>query len=578
MRLMKNRELAEIFNEMADILEFQNVQWKPRAYRSAARRIKNLDEDVEEIYKEHGKKGLSDIEGIGKSLAEHVAEYLKEGKIKKHEELKKEVPEQLSELLKIEGLGPSKVRDLVNKLDIKSIEELKKAIEEKEIRALEGFGDKTEQNILKSLEQYELRHERMRIDTAMSIATEIIEYLKQNTDVKKINYAGSLRRMKETIGDIDILTVAPDSKKIMDAFTNMSGVSRVELKGETKSTIELKEGVDVDLRVVPEKSYGAALLYFTGSKDHNIQLRKIAIDKGYKLSEYGLFEMKENDEEGKWICGKTEEEVYKKLGLAYIFPELRENRGEIKKAKENDISELINLDDYRGDLHMHTKYSDGAGTIEDMLSKAEELGYEYIAISDHSVSERIASGLSIDRLKKQWEEIDELSKKFNIKIMKSAEVDILPDGSLDYPEEILNKMDLVIAAIHSRFKSSEEEMTKRIIKGFESGRINIFAHPTGRMIGKREGYNVNLKQLFKAASENDVVLEINSDPNRLDLNDVHILQAKKYDIKFAINTDSHSPSTLSNIEYGIGIARRGWLEPGDVINTMSWKEIKSFFK
>ncbi|MFW6119701.1 MAG: DNA polymerase/3'-5' exonuclease PolX [Petrotogales bacterium] len=575
---MKNRELAEIFNEIADILEFQNVQWKPRAYRSAARRIKNLDEDVEEIYKEHGKKGLSDIEGIGKSLAEHVAEYLEEGKIKKYEELTKEVPEQLSELLRIEGLGPSKVRDLVNKLGIKNIEELKKAIKEKEIRALEGFGEKTEQNILKSLEQYELRNERMRIDTAMNIAKEIIEYLKKNVDVKKINYAGSLRRMKETIGDIDILTVAPDRKKAMDAFTNMSGVSRVELKGETKSTVELKEGVDVDLRVVPEKSYGAALLYFTGSKDHNIQLRKIAIDKGYKLSEYGLFEMKENDEEGKWICGKTEEEVYKKLGMAYIYPELRENRGEIKKATENDIFELITLEDYRGDLHMHTKYSDGSGTIEDMLSKAEELGYEYIAISDHSVSERIASGLSINRLKKQWEEIDELSKEFKIKIMKSAEVDILPDGSLDYPEEILNKMDLVIAAIHSRFKSSEEEMTKRIIKSFESGKINIFAHPTGRMIGKREGYNVNLKQLFKAASENNVVLEINSDPKRLDLNDIHILQAKKYDIKFAINTDSHSPSTLNNIKYGIGIARRGWLEPGDVVNTMSWKMIKSFFK
>ncbi|MFO7882348.1 MAG: DNA polymerase/3'-5' exonuclease PolX [Kosmotogaceae bacterium] len=575
---MKNRELAEIFNEMADILEFQNVQWKPRAYRSAARRIKNLDEDVEEIYKEHGKKGLSDIEGIGKSLAEHIAEYLEKGKIEKYEELKKEVPEQLSALLKIEGLGPSKVRDLVNKLDVKSIEDLKKAIEEKEIRNLEGFGEKTEQNILKSLEQYELSNERMHIDTAMNIATEIIEYLKKNANVKKIDYAGSLRRMKETIGDIDILTVAPDNKKVMDIFTNMSGVSRVQLKGDTKSTVELKEGVDVDLRVVPEKSYGAALLYFTGSKDHNIQLRKIAIDKGYKLSEYGLFEMKENDEEGKWISGKTEEDVYKSLGLTFIPPELRENSGEIKKAKGNKIPQLITLEDYKGDLHMHTKYSDGAGTVEDMLLKAEELGYEYIAISDHSVSERIASGLSVDRLEKQWEEIDNISKKYKVKVLKSAEVDILPDGGLDYPEEILDKMDLVIAAIHSRFKSSEDEMTKRIIKAFETGKINIFAHPTGRMIGKREGYNVNMKRLFKTASENNVVLEINSDPNRLDLNEVHILQAKRHGIKFAINTDSHSPSTLKNVKYGIGMARRGWLEPEDVINTMSWKELKSFFK
>ncbi|MEA2066726.1 MAG: DNA polymerase/3'-5' exonuclease PolX [Thermotogota bacterium] len=575
---MKNRKLAEIFNEMADILEFQNVQWKPRAYRSAARRIKNLDEDVEEIYKEHGKKGLSDIEGIGKSLAEHIADYLEEGTIKKYDELKKEVPEELSQLLSIEGLGPSKVRDLVNKLGVKNIDDLKKAINEKEIRKLEGFGEKTEENILKSLEQYELRHKRMRIDTAMNIATEIIEYLKEKGNVKKIDYAGSLRRMKETIGDIDILTIAPDNKKVMKIFADMSSVSRVQVKGDTKTTVELKEGVDVDLRVVPEKAYGAALLYFTGSKDHNIQLRKIAIDKNYKLSEYGLFEMSEDGEEGKWISGKSEEEVYKSLDLAFIPPELRENRGEIKQAKDNKIPNLITVNDYKGDLHMHTKYSDGAGTIDDMLSRAEELGYEYVAISDHSVSERIANGLSIDRLKEQWEEIDKISKNYKIKILKSAEVDILPDGSLDYPEEVIKEMDLVIAAIHSRFKSSEDEMTSRIIKAFETGNINIFAHPTGRMIGKREGYNVNMKRLFKAASDNNVVLEINSDPNRLDLNDVHILQAKKYGVKFAIDTDSHSPSTLKNIMYGIGIARRGWLEPKDVINTMSWKELKTFLK
>ncbi|TYB88869.1 MAG: DNA polymerase/3'-5' exonuclease PolX [Kosmotoga sp.] len=575
---MKNRELARIFSEMADILEFQNVQWKPRAYRSAARRIKNLDEDVEEIYKQHGKKGLSDIEGIGKNLAEHIAEYLDEGTIKKYEELKKEVPEQLSHLLSIEGLGPSKVRDLVNKLGVKSIDDLKKAIEEEEIRKLEGFGKKTEENIRKSLEQYELRHERMRIDTAMNIATEIIEYLKNNADIKKIDYAGSLRRMKETIGDIDILTVAPDNKRVMEIFANMSSVSRVELKGDTKTTIELKEGVDVDLRVVPEKSYGAALLYFTGSKEHNIQLRKIAIEKNYKLSEYGLFEMTEDDEEGKCISSKNEEDIYKSLGMAYIPPELREDRGEIKKAKENEIPRLITSEDYKGDLHMHTKYSDGAGTIVDMLSKAEELGYEYVAISDHSVSERIANGLSTDRLTEQWKEIDKVSKKYRVKVLKSAEVDILPDGSLDYPEEVLEKMDLVIAAIHSRFKSSEDEMTSRIIKAFKTGNINIFAHPTGRMIGKREGYNVNLKRLFKAASENNVVLEINSDPNRLDLNDIHILQARKYGVKFAVNTDSHSPSTLRNVMYGIAVARRGWLEPEHVINTLPWKELRKFLE
>lgn len=571
---MKNREIAEELNRIADILEFKKVQWKPRAYRAAARQIENLGDDIAEIYEEKGRKGLEELSGIGKSIAEHIADYLEKGKVKKWEKLKKEVPEGTHEMIQISGLGANKIKDLVDNLGIKNISDLKKAIKQKKLRKLEGFGKKTEENILDSIKQYEKSHERMLLKKAMPIAEEIIDYLKKNAELKKINYAGSLRRMKETIGDIDILVETNEPEKLMDVFVNMPSVKRVVAKGKTKSTVILKEGVHVDVRVIAAQSYGAAMQYFTGSKDHNIALRNIAVKRGYKLSEYGLFKKKS----GKKVAGSKEEEIYKKLGVDFIPPEMRENRGEIELAKEKKIPRLIELKDVKGDLQMHTKYSDGKNTVKEMIEKAEKKGYKYIAITDHSKSQRIAQGMSVKEIKKQWEEVDKAAKNQKAKVLKGVEVDILPDGSLDYSDKILKQLDIVLVSIHSRFKSSQKQMTERIVKALKNKHVNIFSHPTGRMIGRRQGYNADFEKVFEVAADNKVALEINSDPERLDLNDAMILEARKHKVKFSFGTDAHAKASLDFIKFGVGTARRGWLEKKDVINTYTYKELKKFLK
>ncbi|MBD3314119.1 DNA polymerase/3'-5' exonuclease PolX, partial [Candidatus Woesearchaeota archaeon] len=466
--------------------------------------------------------------------------------------------------------GPKKVKKLYNELKIKDIDDLKKALKKEKIREIEGFGKKTEKSIIQSIKQYEKSQDRMLINRAMETAEDIIKIIKDKAKVKKIDYAGSLRRWKETIGDIDILAVAKDSKKIMEAFTKMKDVDNVMLKGDTKSTVMLKGGIHVDLRVLPESSYGAAMQYFTGSKDHNIALRKIAIKKGYKLSEYGIYSKKS----GRKLGGKTESEIYKKVGLKLVPPELRENRGEIEAAKKKKLPSLVELDDIRGDLQMHTSYSDGDNTVKEMADAAAEKGYDYIAITDHSKSERIANGMSERQIKKQWKEIEKAEKKTDIRILRGAEVDILKDGSLDYPDKILKELDIVLGAVHSGFKSSEKETTDRIKKAFENKHLTILAHPTGRMIGKRVGYKVNLDKMYEAAEDNGIILEINADPARLDLNDSHIINAKEYKVKFSLGTDAHSTSGLDNMRYGVGQARRGWLEKKDVINTKTWKQLQ----
>ena len=575
---MINSELAKEFNEAADILEYNKVEWKPRAYRKAARRISDYSEDIEQLYRREGKKGLEKIEGIGERIADHIAEYIETGKIKKFEELKKNAPKNIPKLMAIEGLGPSKIRVLSKKLGVESLEDLKKAIGEQKIRGLRGFGEKTEKNIAESVAQYERSHERMLINRAMDAAEEIIAYLEKNAGPEKIDYAGSLRRMKETIGDIDLLAQAEKPEKLIDAFASMPNVGRVILKGSTKSTVILKDGISVDLRVVPRESYGSALQYFTGSKDHGIALRDYAIRKGYKLSEWGLFKRLKGGAQGEMAAGEKEEDVYSTLGLEYMPPEMRENRGEIELALKKQIPKLVELKDIRGDLQVHTKYSDGSSTIEDMAKKADSLGYEYFAVTDHSPSERIARGMTEKEIKKQWDEIEKVQKKVKVKILKGAEVDILPDGKLDYPNEVLKELDVVLASVHSRFKSDEKEMTQRIIKALEEPYPIILSHPTGRIIGKREGYKVNLDKIFQKAEDEKKIMEINADPERLDLNDSAIIEAKKYKLKFCIDTDSHSPEMMDFMRYGVGMARRGWLEKKDVVNTLSLKELSSLLK
>ncbi|QLC49889.1 DNA polymerase/3'-5' exonuclease PolX [Methanolobus zinderi] len=571
---MINREIADILNEAADILEFNGVEWKPRAYRRAARKIEDLSEDIRNIYRKSGKKGLEDIPGVGSGIANHIIEYLETGRVEKFERLKEESPGGTGELVEIRGLGPKKVKKLVEELNIKTVSDLREAVEEHEIRELEGFGEKTEENILKSIILFEKSHERMLLGKAMGLAEDVLFYMQENSELEKIDYAGSLRRMKETIGDIDMLVISSDPENVMKTFVNMEDADRVESRGLTRSTVILRGGIHVDLRVVPAESYGAAMQYFTGSKDHNIAMRDLAISKGYKLSEYGLF----RKDSGKMVEGADEKSIYSRLGLQYIPPELRENRGEIAAAGKNELPELLELGDIRGDLHIHTTFSEGSDSLEEMVKAAENMGYEYIAITDHSRSQRIASGMQIDELRQQWEEIDRVAGEYDIRILKGAEVDILKDGSLDYPDDILAELDIVVGSVHSGFKSPKEEMTERIVAALEHRYMDILGHPSGRLIGKRESYEADFDTVFETAVNNGKILEINAHPERLDLNDRLILKAKEYGVKFSINTDSHSTSNLSFMKFGVGQARRGWLTKDDDINTYSYDRLRQLLE
>lgn len=568
-----NRELIEIFEEMAKMLELEDVDWKPRAYREAARGIKNQEKDVKDIYDDSGKKGLEDIKGVGESMAEHIAEYIELGKIKKFEKLRKKYPKEITKLLDLEGLGPKRIKELLDEFDISDSDDLKKAAENHKIKDLEGFGEKIEKEILNSLKLKKKTGDRMLLDEALPIAEEIAEYLKENCDLKKIDYAGSLRRMKETIGDVDVLVVSDSPGDVVDAFVSMDNVKKVISKGNKRSSVVLKEkDVHVDLRVFDEKSYGAALVYFTGSKDHNIEIRKRANDKGYKLSEYGLKKKKK-------ISCAEEKDVYDKIGLKFIKPEMRENTGEVEAAEKNKLPDLIEYNDLRGDLQMHSEYSDGINSVEEMAEKAEKIGYDYIAITDHSPSSRVAGGLEKKDLKKQWKDIENVGKKFKkLKILKGSEVDIKKDGSLDYDDSVLKNFDVVVISIHSNFNMSKKDMTERILRAMDNKYVNILAHPTARRIGKRKGIEFDREKIFEKAAEKNIALEINASPERLDLNDSLIRFAKEKGVKFVINTDAHSKNGLENIKFGIGQARRGWLEKKDVINTKTFKQLNKFLK
>lgn len=569
-----NRDLVNLFREMARMLELEEVEWKPRAYLQAAYGIEDLSQDVKEIYKRGGKKALQEIPGVGKSIADHIAEYIEKGRIEKFEKLRKKHPQGITDLVSIEGIGPRTAQRLVDELKISSLEDLERAAREHRIGKLEGFGEKKEKNILEAIEVYRGGHGRMLISVALPIAEEIVSYLKGSAPLQRIDYVGSLRRMKETIGDVDLLAISDNAKEVMKAFVEMKGVKKVISRGPTRSSIVLKEkDVQVDIRVIQEPSYAAALMYFTGSKDHNIALRKEAIKKGYKLSEYGLFEGRD-----KLLPYKNEEEIYKKLGMDYIAPELRENRGEIDAAKKGSLPRLVSEKDIRGDFHIHTSYSDGSNSIEEMVKVAQDRGYEYMAITDHSPTARIARGMDEKKIRKQWKEIDGIAKKSRIKVLKGAEVNILNGGELDYPEEILEELDIVIGSVHSSFKMPKEKMTGRIMKALENEHLDILGHPTGRLIGKRPPYDADYPCIFEAAAKNGKVLEIDGQPERMDLNDSNILAAREHGAKFCIDTDSKSMSNLGNMRYGLGLARRGWLTKEDVVNTYSYDKLKKVFR
>ncbi|MCX6708618.1 MAG: DNA polymerase/3'-5' exonuclease PolX [Candidatus Woesearchaeota archaeon] len=570
--MSKNREIAEMFFEMADVLEMQGVDWKPSAYRKAARALETLSEPVEEIFAVGGVKALMDIPGVGQGLAGKIEEFLKTGRMKEFLQVVRKVPAGVEEMMRVPGLGPKKVMRLYKDLKIKSVEQLERAAKAGKLRRLAGFGIKSEEDILRGLDIIKKGAERVLLGVALPVAREIAERLSRVDGVKVAEPAGSLRRMSETIGDIDILVISKKPAKVMDFFTKMPEVKTVIAKGPTKSTVILSEGVQSDVRVLDGKSFGSALQYFTGSKDHNIALRQIAIKKGFKLSEYGLFK------KDSYVCGRSEKEIYARLGLPFIPPELRENHGEIEAAQKNKLPDLISYDAIKGDLHMHTRWSDGNNSVEQMAGAAEKLGYEYVAFADHSKSEHIANGMDEKRLLQYLKELDVVQKKVGIRVLKGSEVDILADGSLDYSNEYLKELDLVVGSVHSRFKSSRQEMTGRILKAFENPYLNIFAHPSGRLIGRREPYDFDFEKVALAAKERGIALECNSYPDRLDLKDVHVRKAIELGCKISIDTDSHSVEHLRFIEFGVAQARRGWAEVKDVINAWPLKKLEKFLR
>ncbi|MGA2627711.1 MAG: DNA polymerase/3'-5' exonuclease PolX [Candidatus Bathyarchaeia archaeon] len=569
---MKNQLVAQILNEVADMLDMEGVEFKPRAYRRAARTIESLAEPIEQIYAE-GK--LEDLPGVGEAIAKKIEEIIETGSLKYRNELKAKTPVDLEGILAVEGIGPKTAGVLFKRLGIKSLDDLERAAKEHKIREIKRLGPKTEENILSSIELAKTRKVRTLLGDALPVAEEICQHLRTNkkAEATQVEAAGSLRRMKETIGDIDILATSRHSIPLSEAFTSMSGVRKILEKGETKSSIILESNLQVDLRIIDEQSFGSAMMYFTGSKDHNIALRKLAISKGLKLSEYGLFKGNER------VASHAEEVVYKRLGLDYIPPELREDHGEVDAAMNHELPDLIPYDAMQGDLHAHTKWSDGQRTIEEMAQAAKALGYSYIAITDHYSTMPIVNGLNEQRLREQMKEIDHVNEKLEgIEVLKGAEVDIAPDGALKGEKSVLKELDLVVGSVHGTFKQTKREMTQRLITTMESGLANIIGHPTSRKINEKNPCEIDFDQIFEASKRSGTYLEINSSPHRLDLDDANANLALKAGCKLAIDTDAHDRDELRNIRLGIGVARRGWLRRADVINTLPLEKLRKILK
>ncbi len=558
---MKNSEISRIFRETAMMLKIKgDNSFRIRAYERAAQNIEGLNEDIGNLIKE---SRLTAIPGIGDDLADKIKEIVTTGSLKTYEELKKDLPEGILELLNIPSVGPKTTRMLYEKFKVGNIRELEDAIEKHKLQGVRGIKEKTVENILKGIEVLKRGRERMTLAEAMQTADKFIRVLKKTTGVKKISSAGSLRRLKETVRDIDILISSDNPKKIMDIFIKLSPGAEILAKGETKASIRTKNDVQIDCRVVEEESFGAALLYFTGSKNFNIKLRQLAIKKGLKINEYGIFKG-EN-----FIAGRTEEEIFKALGIDYIEPELREDTGEIESAQRSGLPKLLELSQLKADLHVHSQWSDGKNSIEEIAEACQKKGYVYAGITDHSQSLKVAKGLTIPDLKKKRDEIERINRKLNgFRILYGAEVDIDSQGNLDYKDAVLKEFDLVIAAIHTGFKQSKQQLTRRVVKACENKYVHIIAHPTGRLWGIRDAYDIDLEEILKAAKQTNTALEINSYPQRLDLNDLNCRKAKEIGVKISLGSDAHNTGQLEAIKFGVSMARRGWLSADDVINTL----------
>lgn len=570
---LANFEVAAILYEVADLLEIKGVRFKPHAYRRVAQAIDTLPEDVADLVRE-GR--LSEIPGVGKGISGKITEIIETGSLGYLESLREELPEGVQELTRLEGIGPKKALILSRELGIRGIDDLETAAAAGRIRDLPGFGEKTEENILAGIRMSRMAGERHLLGYILPTALDIERRLSSLESVSQVSLAGSVRRRKETIGDIDILAASTHPEEVMNAFVTLPGVSRILARGVTKTSVVLETGVQVDLRVVEDEHYGAALQYFTGSKEHNIALRRLAIARNLRLNEYGLIDLAD----GHMIAGEDEAGVYRALDLSWIPPELREDRGEIEAARTDTLPDLVGYGSIRGDLHVHTRWSEGAHSIEEMAEAARALRYEYIAICDHSETLHIARGLSTERLADQIREIERINRTADdgFTILSGTECNIGMDGSVDLPDGILADLDVVVASVHSGFKQPRREMTDRVITAMQNDNIDIIGHPTGRILLSREPYQIDLARVFEAAASLGVLMEINAFPGRLDLPDVNCRQAREAGVRFSLGSDAHSQKNLRYMEFGVATARRGWLSADDIANTRSLSDLRGFLR
>ena len=565
---VQNAEIATMFDQTADLLEFKGEnQFRVRAYHRAARTIEGLPQSVRSLLS--AQKDLTELPGIGKDLAGKIADIVKTGHFNLLDLLKKKLPGELGDMAALPGLGPKRVKLLYDKLKVHTLDDLRRAIKAGRLQKLRGFGPTMEKKLAGALEK-PVVEKRFRIAVAQAEAEALVAFVRNDG---RVVVAGSYRRRRDTVGDLDVLVTSKHGTAVGDKLVRYENVTEVLAHGPTRATVVLRSGLQVDVRVVPEQSYGAALLYFTGSKAHNIALRGLANDRGWKLNEYGLFSGKRR------IAGATEEEVYEKLGLAYVPPELREDRGEIVLAKADKLPRLVTVSDIRGDLHAHSDWTDGTVSIEGMAAGAQACGYEYMALTDHSRRVAMAHGLDPARVARQIREIDRLNAKFKgFTILKGIEVDILKDGSLDLPDSTLEKLDVVVASVHSFFDLPREAQTERVVRAMGNRYVSILGHPTGRLIGKREPYDIDMDRVLSAAHDLGCCVEINAEPDRLDLNDIHAHAAKSKGVKVAVSTDAHSVNAFQYMRFGIDQARRGWLTANDVINTRSLADLRKLLK
>ena len=578
---MENIEIASVLDELGDLLEIRGSNpFRIRAYRNAVRTVRGLTHSLESMLEEG--EDLTELPAIGKDMSAHIAELIETGSLSRLEELAEEIPRSLVDLVKLDGVGPKKAKKLWESLDVKTVDELEEALNAGKVQELEGFGATSVQKILRAIEDFRSYSGRFLLSQVDDLIGPLLEHLRGVEGVQRLEVAGSYRRRRETIGDVDLLVQAElPAPDVMERFTTFGSVERVDLEGETRGAVVLRSGLEVDLRIIPPRSFGAALHYFTGSMEHNVAVRQIALRQGLRVNEWGVFRLPEGvdpeevgKEDGERLAGDTEESVFEVVGLPWIPPVVRENRGEIAAARDGSLPELVTLDDLKGDLHMHSSWSDGKASIEEMARACKARGYEYMAISDHSPALAMVQGLTPERAPQQWAEIREVQEGLDgITILKSLEVDILRNGSLDMTDEVLEALDLVIVSVHSLMDMDRVTMADRVIRAMQHPTVDIVGHPTGRLLGRREPFEIDVEAVLQAAAELDVAVEINANPNRLDLNDVHARRAKELGVKVVINTDAHSVQRLDHISYGVDQARRAWLDREDVLNTMTLDQL-----